>query len=86
MQPNPKPSQTGQTPAVPPATTPVADVSIADASTPGAAHVSPARALQARLAAELSQRSRPWFWHSAGLVLTLILSLWIAGLMLNAGV
>ncbi|MDP3460437.1 MAG: hypothetical protein Q8S09_14300 [Hyphomonas sp.] len=52
----------------------------------GAAHVSPARALQARLLRELVQPNRPWLWHSAGLVLTLILSLWIAGVMLNAGI
>ncbi len=86
MQPNPKPSETGSTPAVPPATSPVADVSAVDARASGAAHVSPARALQARLVRELVQPNRPWLWHSAGLVLTLILSLWIAGVMLNAGI
>lgn len=82
MQPNPKPSETRQTPAPPPAV----DLGVAPANADGAAHVSPARALQARLAAELSRSSRPWLLHSAGLVLTAILSLWIAGLMLNASV
>ncbi|MDP1555919.1 MAG: hypothetical protein Q8L84_10720 [Hyphomonas sp.] len=61
-------------------------MAIADANMSGAAHVSPARALQARLLRELVQPNRPWLWHSAGLVLTLILSLWIAGVMLNAGI
>ena len=48
------------------------------------AHVSPARALQKRLARELVQPARAWMWHSAGLVMVAILALWIAGAMLNA--
>ncbi len=48
-------------------------------------HVSPARALQQRLARELAQPARSWLWHSAGLVLAAILAMWIAPVLLYAG-
>ncbi|MFN7180189.1 hypothetical protein [Hyphomonas sp.] len=51
-----------------------------------AAHPSPARALQARLARELRRESNSWTGHSAGLVLVTVLSVWIAAILLNAGI
>ena len=86
MQSNPKPKESGQTPARTPDAAPVADVTGMDVGAPGIAHASPARALQNRLVRELTQPNRPWLWHSAGLVLTAILALWMAGVLLNAGV
>lgn len=86
MQSNPKPKESGQTPARTPDAAPVADVTSVDAGALGIAHASPARALQNRLVRELTQPNRPWLWHSAGLVLTAILALWMAGALLNAGV
>jgi hypothetical protein len=50
------------------------------------AHPSPARALQARLARELRRESNSWTGHSAGLVLVTVLSVWIAAILLNAGI
>lgn len=47
------------------------------------AHASPARALQARLARELSGSNTSWIWHSTGLVLVAILSMWAAGFLLT---
>lgn len=79
MQANPKPGESEKQ-ALPKA---AAELSVADGR---AAHMSPARALQARLVKELSGApGRSWPWHSAGLVLTAILALWLAGLMLHAG-
>jgi hypothetical protein len=86
MQSNPKPKERGQNPARTPGASPVADVSGVDAGASDMAHASPARALQNRLVRELNQPNQPWLWHTTGLVMTLILSLWAAGLMLNAGV
>jgi hypothetical protein len=50
------------------------------------AQPSPARALQARLARELRRESNSWTGHSAGLVLVTVLSVWIAAVLLNAGI
>lgn len=86
MQSNPKPRESVKTPVQTPDSTPVADVTAVDAGAPGIAHASPARALQNRLVREMTQPNRPWLWHSAGLVLTAMLALWMAGLLLNAGV
>jgi hypothetical protein len=64
-----------------------ADSGVAAAPATAPAHPSPARALQDRLVREVSRpAARRWVWHSAGLVLTAILSLWLAGLILNAGI
>lgn len=86
MQSNLKPKESVQTLARTPDAAPVADVTGVDAGAPGIAHASPARALQNRLVREMSKPNRPWLWHSAGLVLTAILALWIAGVLLNAGI
>lgn len=51
-----------------------------------AAHPSPARALQARLAKEMRPDRNSWAGHSAGLVLVAMLSMWIAAILLNAGI
>lgn len=51
-----------------------------------AAHPSPARALQARLAKEMRPGRNSWVSHSAGLVLVAVLSMWIAAILLNAGI
>ncbi|MBA3069974.1 MAG: hypothetical protein FP825_16000 [Hyphomonas sp.] len=72
-------------PAKPPGAA-LADVAATGGDTLPTAHLSPARALQQRLVRELAQPARSWLWHSAGLVLTAILSLWIAGFMLSAGI
>ncbi len=48
------------------------------------AHASPARALQARLVRELAGSNPSWIWHSTGLVLVAILSMWAAGHLLSA--
>lgn len=55
--------------------------------TDGGAHTpfSPARALQARLARELARKASSWTWHSLGLVVTLLMSTWLAAIILNAG-
>lgn len=53
---------------------------------PAAAQPSPARALQARLARELKPARNSWLSHSTGLVLVAVLSLWIAAILLNAGI
>lgn len=45
---------------------------------------SPARALQARLASELSRKTSSWTWHSLGLVVTLLFATWLAAMILNA--
>lgn len=86
MQSSPKPLETDLKPAGVPETDPVSEVGAPGGSPPGIAHASPARALQERLVRELVQSGRPWLWHSAGLVLTTVLALWVAGLMLSAGV
>jgi hypothetical protein len=51
----------------------------------GATHASPARALQHRLARELVAPRRQWIWHTIGLVLAVMLSLFAAGTMLDSG-
>lgn len=82
MQANPKQSETEHADDAQPG----AESGAANAGT-GSGHVSPARALQARLVKELAGApARSWPWHSAGLVLTTILALWLAGLLLNAGI
>jgi len=86
MQSSPKPRETAQNPAGAPETASVSEVGGVEGVPPGIAHASPARALQDRLVRELVQSNRPRLWHSAGLVMTVVLSLWAAGLMLNAGV
>lgn len=55
--------------------------------TDGAMHkpFSPARALQDRLASELTRKTSSWTWHSLGLVATLVASTWLAAMILNAG-
>ncbi len=63
---------------------PITDVSEAGANPGDAVHVSPARALQARLVRELSRSNTSWVWHSTGLVLVAVLAMWIAGFLLNA--
>jgi hypothetical protein len=47
-------------------------------------HASPARALQTRLARELAGSNTSWVWHSIGLVLVAVLSMWAAGFLLSA--
>lgn len=82
MQANPKQTQVERSAEPKPTET-----GVAAAPASAAAHPSPARALQDRLLRELSRpAARRWVWHSAGLVLTAILSLWLAGLILNAGI
>ncbi|WP_291203363.1 hypothetical protein [Hyphomonas sp.] len=82
MQANPKHTETQ-----PSAERPAAEPGVAEAPASAPAYPSPARALQGRLVRELSRpAARRWVWHSAGLVLTAILSLWLAGLILNAGI
>lgn len=82
MQANPKPTEAERN-----AETRAADPAVAEAPATAPAHPSPARALQNRLVRELSRPAADsWLWHSAGLVLTAILSLWMAGLILNAGI
>lgn len=51
-----------------------------------AAHPSPARALQARLAREMRPGRNSWAGHGIGLVLVAVLSMWIAAILLNAGI
>ncbi|MFN4225790.1 MAG: hypothetical protein ACK4HR_05685 [Hyphomonas sp.] len=51
-----------------------------------AAHGSPARALQARLARELGPARNSWMGHSAGLVLVAMFSVWIAAILLHTGI
>lgn len=65
--------------------TPRADAFAAGRGADAAGHVSPARALQQRLARELGQPARSWLWHSAGLVLAAILAMWMAPVLLYAG-
>lgn len=86
MQSSPKPRETAQKPVSAPETAPVSEVGAVEGGPSGIAHASPARALQDRLVRELVQSNRPWLWHSAGLVMTVVLALWVAGLMLSAGV
>jgi hypothetical protein len=50
------------------------------------AHLSPARALQARLWRELNAEAPSWQGHAVGLVLVTALSVWIAAILLNAGI
>lgn len=79
MKTQPKPPETL------PETARAADPAITTAAETAAPLASPARALQARLARELERPSQPWLWHSAGLVLTLILALSGAGVLFDAG-
>ncbi|MFN3912401.1 hypothetical protein [Hyphomonas sp.] len=65
--------------------TPPADALAAGRAADAARHVSPARALQQRLARELGKPARSWLWHSAGLVLAAILAMWMAPVLLYAG-
>ncbi len=82
MQANPKHTESER-----PAEPKVAESGAAAAPGLARAHPSPARALQDRLVRELSRpAARHWLWHSAGLVLTAILALGVAGLILNAGI
>ena len=80
MSAKPNPSNVDPSATQVPEGAPVLDV--ADAS--AGAHASPARALQARLARELTGSHASWVWHSAGLVLAAILSMWAAGFLLSA--
>lgn len=73
---------TGPAAADKPPAPPLSDVS---ESVDTAAHGSPARALQHRLARELVAPQRPWIWHTIGLVLAAALALSAAGTMLGAG-
>jgi len=85
MQAKPKPEDAAGSPVSAPEPAPPSGITAGDPGPGTPAHASPARALQARLARELAQPGRPWLWHSAGLVMVVILSFWVAGLMLNAG-
>lgn len=82
MQANPKPSETPESASKHAAAT--APAAATPASLEHDAHASPARALQARLVRELTRARKPWLWHTLGLVMTLLLSLWAAGVVLNA--
>jgi hypothetical protein len=64
---------------------PLSGVSAADGAASAMSRQSPARALQIRLARELVAPARSWLWHSTGLVLALLLSLSLAGSMLQVG-
>ncbi|MGA1342204.1 MAG: hypothetical protein ACO33A_04015 [Hyphomonas sp.] len=55
------------------------------ASVAGRRPFSPARALQARLARELTRRTGSWSWHSLGLLVTVLVAAWLAAAFLNAG-
>jgi hypothetical protein len=65
---------------------PLSGVSATDDGSQTASGLSPARALQIRLAREISAPRRDWLWHSEGLVLALLLSLSLAGIMLETGI
>lgn len=78
MQARQKPAQNDS------AVTPAAPLAGPSLEAPQAAHASPARALQARLVREMTRARKPWLWHTTGLVLTAVLSLWVAGQMLSA--
>jgi len=55
------------------------------ASVAGRNPFSPARALQARLARELTRRPGSWTLHSLGLLVTLLLAALLAVAVVNAG-
>lgn len=64
---------------------PLSGLSATDSAATTTSSQSPARALQIRLARELSAPERPWLWHSTGLVLALLLALSLAGSILEVG-
>lgn len=86
MQTSPQPRQTVQNPAGANETAPAAEPMAAEDALSGIARGSPARALQGRLMREITLPNHPWRWHSCGLVIIVVLSLWIAGLLLTARV
>lgn len=86
MQVAPKPTENTQESAGDPAISPAPEA-VTEAVNPWeGADKSPARALQARLARELRPTGNPWQGHAAGLVLATALAVWIAAILLNAGI
>jgi hypothetical protein len=88
MQPAPKPAETAPEIAAPAADhRPASPEIVAEGVNPWkSAHLSPARALQARLWRELNAEAPSWQGHAVGLVLVTALSVWIAAILLNAGI
>lgn len=86
MQAAPKPTENTEDSAAAPAAS-QAPEAVSETLNPWeGADKSPARALQARLARELRPSGNPWHGHTAGLVLATALAVWIAAIVLNAGI